>query len=127
VGASGAVYGLLLFCIIDNTARIISSTDSQDRFNQFLITFLTFLVIPYFILSIFFDVDCSGRTDHAAHIGGAVMGILVAMYLCEIPDFIIIRVPNAEKCIQSIALILILSYFVITLFIFYLFTPINLK
>lgn len=120
MGASGAVYGLLFFCIIDNTLQIFTVKDYHDRF-------VLLLVIPYFILSIFFDVDFSGRTDHAAHIGGAVMGILIAMYLCEMPEFIKIRIPNAEKIIKLIALSLILSYFIITLLIFYFLTPVNLK
>jgi membrane associated rhomboid family serine protease len=120
MGASGAVYGLLFFCIIDNTLQIFTVKDYRDRF-------IPLLVIPYFILSIFFDVDYSGRTDHAAHIGGAVMGILIAMYLCEMPEFIKIRIPNAEKIIKLIALSLILSYFIITLLIFYFLTPVNLK
>jgi hypothetical protein len=124
VGASGAVYGLLFFCIIDNTLRIFTNTINHEKIIQFLITFL---VIPYFILSILFDVDISGHTDHAAHIGGAVMGILVAIYLCEMPGFITARVPNGELGIKIIALILIFGYFTITLLIFYLHTPVNLK
>jgi membrane associated rhomboid family serine protease len=124
MGASGAVYGLLFFCIIDNTLRIFTITNIQDKIIQFLITFL---VIPYFILSIFFDVDCSGHTDHAAHIGGAIMGILIAMFLCDMPGFITARVHNGEKRIQLIALILILAYFLITLLIFYLLIPVYLK
>jgi hypothetical protein len=83
--------------------------------------------MPYFILSIFFDVDFSGHTDHAAHIGGAFMGILVAIFLCDMPGFITTRVSNGEKRIQLIALILILGYFILTLLIFYLFTPVNIK
>ena len=55
------------------------------------------------------------------------MGILVAIFLCDMPGFITTRVPNGEKRIQLIALILILGYFIITLLIFYLFTPVNLK
>jgi len=124
MGASGAVYGLLFFCIIDNTLRIFTITNIQDKIIQFLITFL---VIPYFILSIFFDVDCSGHTDHAAHIGGAIMGILIAMFLCDMPGFITARVHNGEKRIQLIALILILAYFLITLLIFYFLIPVYLK
>jgi membrane associated rhomboid family serine protease len=124
VGASGAVYGLLLFCIIDNTLQIFTIRDRQDKIIQSLITLL---VIPYFILSIIFDVDFSGRTDHAAHIGGAVMGILVAMYLCEMPEFIIARIFNGKKGIKLLALILIFGYFIITLLIFYFLTPVNFK
>jgi hypothetical protein len=78
-------------------------------------------------LSIFFDVDCSGHTDHAAHIGGAIMGILIAMFLCDMPGFITTRVQNGEKRIRLIALILILAYFLITLLIFYLLIPVYLK
>jgi len=124
MGASGAVYGLLFFCIIDNTLRIFTIINIQDKIFQFLITFG---VIPYFILSIFFDVDCSGHTDHAAHIGGAIMGILIAMFLCDMPGFITARVHNGEKRIRLIALILILAYFLITLLIFYLLIPVYLK
>jgi membrane associated rhomboid family serine protease len=124
VGASGAVYGLLFFCIIDNTLRIFTITNIQEKIIQFLITLL---VIPYFVLSVFFDVDFSGRIDHAAHIGGAVMGILVAMFLCDMPGFITALVHNGEKRIQITALILIIGYLVVTLLIFYLLVPVNLK
>ncbi len=104
--------------------RICTIDDIEDKTIEFPITLL---VIPYVILSIFFDVDFSGHTDHAAHIGGALMGILVAMYLCEMPEFITTRIPDGKKRIQLISLILIISYFSITLFIFYLFIPVNLK
>ncbi|CAF1564006.1 unnamed protein product [Adineta steineri] len=117
VGASGAVYGLLFFCIIDNTLRIFTIKNLQDKIIQFLIMLL---VIPYFIMSVFLDVDFSGRIDHAAHGGGALMGILVAMFLCEMPEFITSRVPNGERRIQLIALIAIVGYFCISLLIFYL-------
>ncbi|CAF1099474.1 unnamed protein product [Adineta steineri] len=106
VGASGAVYGLLFFCIIDNTLRIFTIKNLQDKIIQFLIMLL---VIPYFIMSVFLDVDFSGRIDHAAHGGGALMGILVAMFLCEMPEFITSRVPNGERRIQLIALIAIVA------------------
>ena len=72
-------------------------------------------------------MDGSGRTDHEAHIGGAVMGILIALFLCDMPGFITTRVPNGKKRIQLIALILIITYFLITLFIFYVLIPVNLK
>ncbi|CAF1563947.1 unnamed protein product [Rotaria sp. Silwood1] len=124
VGASGAVYGLLFFCIIDNTLRVFTITNIQDKIIQFLITLL---VIPYFILSIFLDVDSSGHVDHAAHIGGAVMGTLVAIFLCDMPAFITTRIPHGEKRIQLIALTSIIGYFIITLLIFYLFIPVHLK
>jgi membrane associated rhomboid family serine protease len=124
VGASGAVYGLLFFCIIDNTLRIFTITNLQDKIIQFLIMLL---VIPYFIMSVFVDVDLSGRIDHAAHGGGALMGILVAMFLCEMPDFITARVPNGGRRIQLIALIAIIGYFCISLLVFYLLKPISMK
>ena len=124
VGASGAVYGLLFFCIIDNTLRIFTITDLQDKIVQFLIMLL---VIPYFVMSVFVDVDFSGHIDHAAHGGGALMGILVAMFLCEMPDFITSRVPNGQRRIQLIALIAIVGYFSISLLIFYLLKPLKLK
>lgn len=120
MGASGAVYGLLFFCIIDNILQLLTSTSCHEKF-------IPFLFIPYVIYTIFFDVDFSGRTDHAAHIGGAVMGILVAMYLCKMPELIRTRIQNIERIMKLLSLILILSYFFITLIIFYFFTPVNLK
>ncbi|CAF4309776.1 unnamed protein product [Rotaria socialis] len=68
-----------------------------------------------------------GHADHAAHIGGAVMGTLVAMYLCNMPGFVTTRISNGEKQIRLLALISIIGYFVITLLIFYLFIPVHLK
>jgi len=124
VGASGAVYGLLFFCIIDNTLRIFTITNLQDKIIQFLIMLL---VIPYFIMSVFVEVDLSGRIDHAAHGGGALMGILVSIFLCEMPDFITTRVPNGGRRIQLIGLIAIVGYFCISLFVFYLLKPISMK
>jgi membrane associated rhomboid family serine protease len=124
VGASGAVYGLIFFCVIDNTLRIFTITNVQDKIIQCL-TML--LVIPYFIMSVFVDVDFSGRIDHAAHGGGALMGILVAIFLCDMPDFITSRVPNGARRVQLIALIAIIGYFVISLLVFYLLKPISIK
>lgn len=117
VGASGAVYGILFFCIIDHTLRIFTLTNLQDKIIQFL---TMFLVIPYFIMSVFVDVDLSGRIDHAGHGGGALMGILVAIFLCDMPEFIIRRVPNGARRIQLIALIAIIGYFVISILVFYI-------
>lgn len=124
VGASGAVYGLLFFCIIDNTLRIFTVPDLVDKIIQFLIMLL---VIPYFVMSVFLDVDFSGHIDHAAHGGGALMGILIAIYLCEMPEFITRRVPNGARRIQFIALVAIVAYFVLSLFVFYFLKPLRLK
>ncbi|CAF1410227.1 unnamed protein product [Rotaria sordida] len=123
-GASGAVYGLLFFCIIDNTLRIFTIENMKDKIIQFCIMLL---VIPYFIMSVFVDVDFSGNIDHAGHGGGALMGILVSIFLCDMPNFITRRVPNGGRRIQLIALIAIIGYFVISLFVFYLLKPISLK
>lgn len=124
MGASGAVYGLLFFCIIDNTLRIFTLKDFKDKVVQFL---LMLLIVPYFVMSVFLDVDFSGNIDHAAHGGGALMGILVAIFLCDMPDFITVRVPNGGRRIQLIALIAIVGYCVITLFVFYLLKPLSIK
>jgi len=77
-------------------------------------------------MSVFVDVDLSGRIDHAAHGGGALMGILVAMFLCEMPEFITKRVPNGAARIQLIALLAIIGYFVISLLVFYFLKPVSL-
>lgn len=124
VGASGAVYGLLIFCMIDNSLRIFTITNIQEKIIQSLINLL---VIPYFIMSIFFDLDSSGHTDHAAHIGGALMGLFVALFICDMPAFILDRIPYRKKGIEILALILIFTYISLTLCIFYLFTPVYLK
>jgi membrane associated rhomboid family serine protease len=124
MGASGAVDGLLFFCMIDNTLQIFSDDDNREKIFQYIITCL---VIPCLVMSIFFDVDISGRTDHAAHIGGVIMGILVGIYLCPIPKSLIRRMPYEIECIQLIVLLLIICYFLITLLIFYLFIPVYLK
>lgn len=124
VGASGAVHGLLFFCIIDNALQIFGNDDSRDHIFQYVITCL---VIPCLVMSILFDVDISGRTDHAAHIGGVIMGILIAIYLCPIPDSFLRRIPLDKESIRLLVSILILSYFLITLLIFYLFIPVYLK
>ena len=84
------------------------------------------LVIPYFVMSVFLDVDFSGRIDHAAHGGGALMGILVAIFLCEMPEFITTRVPNGARRIQFVALVAIVGYFCISLLVFYI-KPIRMK
>ena len=124
MGASGAVYGLVFFCIIDNTLRIFTIKSLPDKIIQFLIMLLA---IPYFIMSVFVDVDFSGNIDHGAHGGGALMGILIAIFLCDMPDFITTRVPGGSRRIQLIALFTIISYFCITLFVFYLLKPISLE
>ena len=111
------MYGLLFFCIIDNTLRIFTITNLQDKIIQCLIMLL---VIPYFVVSVFVDVDLSGRIDHAAHGGGALMGILVAIFLCDMPNFITRRIPDGGRRIQLIGLIAIVGYFVISLIVFYL-------
>lgn len=124
VGASGAIYGLLLFCLIDNIFSIFITTDVQDRLIQ---SFVNFLVVPYFILSLFFDVDFSGHVDHAAHIGGALMGVLLAFFLCDMPSFIVNRFPDREIFIRFLTFVTIIFYFCVTSAAFYLFIPVTLK
>ena len=124
MGASGAVHGLLFFCIIDNTLQIFSNDDNREKIFQYLITCL---VIPCLVMSIFFDADISGRTDHAAHIGGVIMGILIGIYLCPIPESLLRQISYGIECIRFIALLLIICYFLTTLLIFYLFIPVYLK
>lgn len=124
VGASGAIYGLLLFCLIDNILSIFTIKDAQDRIIQ---SFVNLLVVPYFVLSLFFDVDFSGHVDHAAHIGGALMGVLLALLLCEMPSFIVTRIPDGELLIRYLTFTTIVFYFSVTLLAFYLFTPVTLQ
>ncbi|CAF1007160.1 unnamed protein product [Didymodactylos carnosus] len=121
VGASGAVYGLILFCLIDNILCIFTIRDYRDKIIQ---TLVMFVVIPYFVTSFFTDIDFSGRIDHAGHVGGALMGILAAGYMCEIPTFITSKMN--EKRIELISLISIIIYLVLTLLIFFLIKSPNL-
>lgn len=123
-GASGAVYGLVIFCIIDHIFRIFTIDDCHEKKRQFL---MTLLVIPYFIMSIFVDVDCSDRTDHAAHIGGSIVGALLAICLCKTPEFIVNQIPHGRKGVQMMTLSILMAYFLISLLIFYIPIPVNYK
>ncbi|CAF1429072.1 unnamed protein product [Didymodactylos carnosus] len=62
-------------------------------------------------------IDLSERVDHAAHTGGALMGIFVAGYMCEFPNFVKAKID--DKRIKSISFISIMAYLVFTLLLFF--------
>ena len=119
VGASGALYGLILFLIVD---RLVAMQTNPDRrlfilMQLFLVVLLPFLITKPIILIFKY------RVAHSAHFGGGLVGFLCGVCIlgCPWPW-------NPERCIsriacRRIALVLLVLYFLLTTIIFFLRDP----
>jgi membrane associated rhomboid family serine protease len=114
VGASGALYGLMLFLIVD---RLIAMQTNPDRRLFIFMQFVLLVLFPFVInIPLFFMFNIV----HSAHFGGGLVGFLcgVCMLGCPCPW-------NNEHCIsrtacRRIAFVFLFLYFIITLTIFFL-------
>ncbi|UJR17347.1 hypothetical protein I4U23_004242 [Adineta vaga] len=116
IGASGAVYGLLLFFIVE---RLSTMRMNPDQRIYILIQLILLIVIPMTI-SLSTVAILRVNTAHSAHFGGGLVGFLfgIGMFGCPCPW------NNEYGCYQTIcrrtAYVLLVLYFIFTLSIFLL-------
>ena len=116
-GASGALYGIMFFLIVD---RLVAIQKNPDRRRFIIIQLALLVLVPLlFVYSMIFVFSIP--VAHPAHFGGALTGFLCGVYVSGWPW-------HHEHCIsrtacQRIALALLSLYFVITLTIFFLKDP----
>jgi hypothetical protein len=116
VGASGSVYGLFLFLIVD---RLIAMQTNSGRRLFILMQLVLVVLLPILISKPLIPIF-KLKVAHSAHFGGALVGFLcgICMLGCPWPW-------NTEHCIsrmacRRIAFVFLSLYFVIALTIFFL-------
>jgi hypothetical protein len=116
IGASGALYGLLLFLIVD---RLISIQRNPGCRLIILVQSIIMISLPFLITQPLI-ILAKFQVAHSAHVGGALVGFLCAVCMlgCPWPWC-------SERCIcqticQRIAFIFLFLYFVTTMTIFLL-------
>ena len=116
VGASGALYGLLLFFIMD---RIIALRTNSDRRLFILLQLVLLVLLPLFITNLLMFM-LKFKVAHSAHFGGGLVGFLCSVYIldCSWPW-------SSEHCFsqtvcRALGFIFLFLYFAITLTIFML-------
>ena len=114
IGASGSLYGLMLFLIVDRLIAIQKNTGR--RF--FIIMQLVLLLLPHIVASI--PLIIKYNVAHSAHFGGGLVGFLlgVGMLGCPWPW-------NNEHCVygttcRRTAFVFLSLYYLITFTIFFL-------
>lgn len=90
IGASGALYGLLLFLIVD---RFIAMKKNTGR-RLFILMQLAFLVLLPTLSTTLITVIYEFTVAHSAHVGGGLVGFLLGIAMLGSP------LPwNDEHCI----------------------------
>ncbi|CAF1003642.1 unnamed protein product [Adineta steineri] len=118
IGASGAVYGLQFFFIMERLMAIKTNTDQRRRL--FIVIQLLLMVVVPKRIAIFTMNYRKVSIGHAAHFGGGLMGFLlgIGMFGCPWPW-------NNENCISQricrrLTIVFVFLYFLMTVTIFFL-------
>jgi hypothetical protein len=106
-GASGSLYGLMLFLVVDRLIAIQTNTHRR----HFIIMQLILLLLPHIVASI--PLIINYNVSHSAHVAGGLVGVLISigMFGCPWPW-------NNGQCIcqttcRRTAFILLILYYVI--------------
>ena len=116
IGASGSVYGLMLFLTVD---RIIAMRTNTDRRNSILLYLILLVLLPV-VITIVVPIPLKINVAHSAHFGGGLVGFLFGVGLLGFP-LPCHNQPNIYQMICRYAAFIILCiYYVIILTIFFL-------
>jgi hypothetical protein len=113
IGASGCLYGLMLFLVVDRL--IASKTKRDDRF--FVVIQLAVLLLPYILVSILLTMI--DNVQHIAHFGGALVGFLLGVIMLGCPFASIEKYSSCTTTCRRMALVLLVLYFIMTTTIFF--------
>jgi len=113
-GASGSLYGLMLFFIFD---RLVSIRTNSDRYRFNIVQFAV-LLLPHAIISLPFAMRYN--VGHSAHVGGGLVGLFLGITIIGCP-----WAQNNEQCIgqntcRRLAIIFLMLYFLLTFSLFFL-------
>ncbi len=114
VGASGSLYGLMVFLIVD---RLVAIQINPAR-RRFILMQSALLLFPHIIVSIPLIIEYN--VAHSAHFGGGLVGFLLAVGMIGSPCSW-----NSDYCLsrttcQRIAFIILLLYYIIAFTFFFL-------
>ena len=112
VGASGALYGMLSFYTIDRIFALRHTNTSQRL--VICIQVMILVILPI-MNSIFLPIIFKFRTAHSAHMGGALAGCLLGIFMIDCPW---ISNERYHLC-QRIAFAFLCFYFLITMYFFF--------
>ncbi|CAF3383528.1 unnamed protein product [Rotaria socialis] len=116
VGASGSVYGLMLFLTVD---RLIAMQVNTDRWISILIYLLLLVLLPI-VVTIIVPIALRWTVAHSAHVGGGLMGFLVGVGKLGFP-LLHNHQPNiCRTTCRYLAFVFLSLYCVIILIVFFL-------
>lgn len=116
IGASGALYGIMLFLIVE---RLVAMSTNTGRRLFIFIQLILLLLLPNTVTGLFIIIF-KPTVAHSAHFGGGLVGFLfgIGMFGCPWPWH------NEHTICQTIcrrtAFVFLSLYYIITLTIFFL-------
>lgn len=111
IGASGAVYGLMLFLTVD---RVNAMQMNTDRRVSILIYLISLILVPI-ILTIIIPIILKLKVAHSAHFGGGLVGFLLGVGML---GFRLLHKNQSKIC--HMAFIFLCLYFIIFLTMFFM-------
>jgi len=114
VGASGSLYGLMLFLIVDRLIAI--QANSGRRF--FIIMQLALLLLPHIIASI--PLIIKYNVAHSAHVGGGLAGFLLGVGMLGCPCSWNNEHSICRTICRRTAFVFLILYYVITFTYFFI-------
>ncbi|CAF1125091.1 unnamed protein product [Adineta steineri] len=118
IGASGAIYGLLLFFTVERLNAMKTNIDHRLLIVMQLILFVAFPIIIITSVTTILDIN----VGHSAHFGGGLVGFLfgIGMFGCSCPCLSNNNYCNCHMACRWTAFIFLSIYFVFTFTIFFL-------
>jgi len=115
-GASGALYGLLLFLTMDRLIAMLTNTGRR----LFILLQLVLLVLLPVAISILQIIILKLKVGHSAHFGGGLVGFLFGIIIFDCPLSWNNEHRICRMTCRCIAFVILSLYYVITLTIFFL-------
>jgi hypothetical protein len=114
VGASGSLYGLMLFLMVDRLMAIQTNIGRR----LFIIMQLALLLLPHIVASI--PLIIKYNVAHSAHFGGGLAGFLLGVGMCDCPWSWNHEHYISRTTCQRTAFVFLILYYVISFTIFFL-------
>lgn len=114
-GASGSLYGLMLFLIVDRLVTMRKNT----VYRRFHVVQLVILLLPHIILSVPFIIKHD--VGHSAHMGGGLVGCLLGIGMLGCPWSWNNQQCTDQTICRRVAIVLLILYFFLTFASFFAF------
>ncbi|CAF1622286.1 unnamed protein product [Adineta ricciae] len=118
-GASGSIYGLIIFLTVDRLVALQENTEHRAFIFLQIIVLIVLPNAPTIILIYIFKLNAA----HSAHIGGGLVGLLLGIGMIGCPLPWSYRQCHFRTMCRCIAFTLLFIYFTITVTIFFLMDP----